>query len=179
MKKTLVLILALMMIITLSAGCTEKTNGKGDVSDIQPLEPALVVGAGSYAYEVFGLTTIFEVPEGWSAVVNSGGWRLDIHAVPPQDDEDFVYTGNPKITIIYKEDDEGFIPPEHQEKIDDKVIGGIEMEGNWGIVAQDSFLFYRGVSSNGIFLEVLAMFGLDVESGEGKAVMDSIQFTVG
>jgi len=177
MKKTIIIVVALIFLAVIFAGCGDDSNDTSASAGPAALKPLEVVGKGSYTHEIFGVTTAFKVPEGWCARLNTDGWRISVYNISPQD-EDFNYNGTPMIGITFEEDSSDFVSPEYTRRIDDRVIGGIEMEGHMGIMVDDEFIFYLGYADNGVLIEVSSFFDLDIQSGEGKAVLDSIQFTV-
>ena len=195
MKKLLALLLILLLCAVVVSGCggddtgdastetaTEHTTDTTATDDEEGLPPQLPTlepmeplgGPGTVVHEHLGVTIQVVIPEGWSARLDSTGENLNLYNAPVDPEVPVQYGSAPTIGIALS--DTGEIDRwDDSEPLENRTIGGIEMEGHTlpygGGVAS-----YLGQVSRKAWANVYIR-GIDVDSGEGKVVLDSIRFS--
>ncbi|MCL2492353.1 MAG: hypothetical protein FWE87_06400, partial [Coriobacteriia bacterium] len=151
-----------------------------DVADETPtdllpaLEPGVPIdGPGTVEQELLGVNIQVAVPEGWSVRLDPSGENLNLFNSPA--DADVQYGSAPTIGFLL--DKQNFFDiPDDAAVIDNRTIGGIDMEGHT-MEYSGGITSYIGQAENTTWIHVYSR-GFDISDGEGKAIVDSIKFAV-
>jgi len=138
-------------------------------------EPLVAAGGpGTVIHEQRGVTMRVTIPDGWTARSDYAGEVLYLYDIPPKE-EGKEYGGNAHISIGVKTHDMLAIPND-AIYLPDLIVGGITMRGVLYEFGGEEYVDYGGEASNGDWVRIYSK-GIDFESGDGKAVWDSIEFT--
>ena len=174
MKKSLILLLTLLLCVCMVGGCGGQDEPAGDTAEPEATEPEPT--SIPVVLEMDGLTVTAELPlEGWC--YKDSDRDLYIYNVPTIED---AASNSPLIKISIHDSLESFDYYIDDftglESIDNRTIGGIDMTGrtyeNFGM----EWIEYLG-QINDDFAVSIQVSKVDISSGEGNEVINSIQFS--
>jgi len=178
MKKNILLLGLLVLGICLIAGCKTKKEDDGAAAPAKSEESKVK----TVSKNLNGITVSAEYPKQlWCTDMSSDTIR--IYNVPTEKD---ISSGSPRIEILVREDnkfDYFDMFKEHYEDIKsvpNKTIGGIDMEGRTYKYVGMEWTDYMGKVDEEHVVRITISINessfVDIESGEGKAIIDSINF---
>lgn len=129
------------------------------------------------SFELNGVTITATLPsQGWCAENTAFGYNF--YQVSSCDD---IYSNSPRIRINIKPDiqafDVNFSSFTNLESIQNRTIGGIDLVGRTYEFVGMNWIEYIGMLDDAHAISVNSS-KIDISSGEGSAVLDSIQFTL-
>ena len=174
MKKIILLLCLLILGIVLVAGCRAKKDDSGAGSASGKAKSNAV----SVSEDLRGMTVSCEYPkENWFARVKNV--QLEIHNVPTE--SDVKYT-SPLVWInVQKGEKLDYYDTFKKDfkdlkDIPNKTIAGIDMKGRTYGEDGSDWIQYMGEIDSEYVVSIKITSSIDIESGDGKAILDSIKF---
>ena len=175
MKKIILLLGLLVLGIGLIAGCKAKKEDSGAGAAFGNAKSNVV----TVSEDLRGMTVSAEYPkENWFARVKN--IQLEIHNVPTE--SDVTYTSSRVWINVQKGEKLDYYDTFKKDfkdlkDIPNKTIAGIDMKGRtYGDDGSD-WIQYIGEIDADYVVSIKITSSIDIESGAGKAILDSIKFT--